>query len=93
VRSSTEPRIHHPNSICQLYALQTAAANVRLTSFEPEPTRVVIDRESVERRPIGASAWSVVEGREYDELVENDTPKDNIRQGSNLTISERSESK
>ena len=53
----------------------------------------MIDRECVERRPIGASAWSAVKGREYDELVENDTPKDKIRQESSLTISERSESK
>jgi hypothetical protein len=86
-------QIEHKTAALMLYALQTAAANVRLTSFEPEPTRVVIDRECVERRPIGASAWSAVEGREYDELVENDTPKDKIRQESNLTISERSESK
>jgi hypothetical protein len=86
-------QIEHKTAALMLYALQTAAANVRYTSFEPEPTRVVIDRECVERRPIGASAWSAVEGREYDELVENDTPKDKIRQESNLTISERSESK
>ena len=53
-----------------LYAMQTAAANMKRTSFEPEPTLVVIDRECVERRPLGATAWSRVEGREYDE-VEN----------------------
>ena len=53
-----------------LYAMQTAAANMKRTSFEPEPTLVVIDRECVERRPLGATAWSKVEGREYDE-VEN----------------------
>lgn len=36
-----------------LYALQTASANLARTSFEPElPTRVVIDRASVARRPI-----------------------------------------
>jgi len=40
-----------------LYALQTASANLKRPSFEPElPTRVVIDRESVTRRPIGATA-------------------------------------
>lgn len=45
------------------YALQTASSNLKRTSFEPEqPTHVVIDRESVERRPMGASAWSTVEG-------------------------------
>ena len=54
-----------------LYALQTAAMNLRQTSLEPKlPTQVVVDRASVSRRPIGASAWSVVEGCEYDELIE-----------------------
>jgi hypothetical protein len=86
-------QVEHKTAALMLYALPTAAANVRYTSFEPEPTRVVIDRECVERRPIGASAWSVVEGREYDELTQDDPPKDKIRQESNLTISERSESK
>jgi len=55
-----------------LYALQTASANLKHTSFEPElPTRVVIDRRCVGRRPIGATAWSSAEGKEYDELTEN----------------------
>jgi hypothetical protein len=36
------------------------------------PTQVVIDRESVANRPIGASAWSRVEGREYDDLSGDD---------------------
>ncbi len=53
-----------------LYALQTASANLKHTSFEPEPTRVVIDRKSVNRRPLGVSAWSTVEGVEYDDLAE-----------------------
>lgn len=44
--------------------------NLKRTSLEPElPTQVVIDRESVANRPIGASAWSRVEGREYDDLT------------------------
>jgi hypothetical protein len=64
-------RIDHKAAALMLYALQTAASNVKFTSFEPEPTLVVIDRESVEQRPIGASAWSAVEGREYDELVDH----------------------
>jgi hypothetical protein len=64
-------RIDHKAAALMLYALRTAASNVKFTSFEPEPTRVVIDRESVEQRPIGASAWSAVEGREYDELVDD----------------------
>jgi len=40
-----------------LYALQTASMNLKRTSLEPAlPTQVVIDRESVANRPIGASA-------------------------------------
>ncbi|MBZ5665588.1 MAG: hypothetical protein LAO30_13375 [Acidobacteriia bacterium] len=64
-------QIDHRSAALMLYALQTASANVRATSLEPEmPTRVVIDRECVERRPIGATAWSTVAGREYDEMTE-----------------------
>ena len=62
-------QIDHKTAGLLLYALQTASANLKRTSFEPElPTRVVIDRGCVGRRPIGATAWSVVAGREYDEL-------------------------
>ena len=68
--------IDHRTGALMLYALQTAAANLRMTSFEPEPTRVVIDPECVERRPLGASAWSKVEGREYDDLTEDAQDKE-----------------
>jgi hypothetical protein len=67
-------QVDHRTAALLLYALQTASANLKRTSFEPEmPTRVVIDRDCVERRPIGATAWSTVEGREYgrDERIEN----------------------
>jgi len=65
-----------------LRALRTAAINLKYTSLEPEqPTRVVIDRECVERRPIGATAWSTVEGREYDEMESGDSQKDDARDG------------
>src|ERR1035441_8379045 len=51
-----------------LYALQIASMNLKRTSLEPEsPTMVVIDRESVANRPMGASAWSRIKGLEYDE--------------------------
>ncbi len=63
-------QIEHRAAGLMLYALQTASANLRRTSFEPQPTTVVIDRECVEQRPIGASAWSTFEGREYDDLLE-----------------------
>jgi len=53
--------------------MQTASANLRGTSFEPrQPTHVVIDRESVAQRPLGATAWSKVEGREYDDAIKDD---------------------
>jgi hypothetical protein len=61
-------QIDHRAAALMLYALQTAAANVKRTSFQPEPTRVVIDQECVGQRPIGATAWSPFEGREYEEL-------------------------
>jgi hypothetical protein len=63
--------IDHKTAALLLYALQTASMNLKRTSLEPElPTQVVIDRESVAHRPIGASAWSSVHGREYDDLSE-----------------------
>lgn len=65
--------IDHKSAALLLYALQTASLNLKHTSFEPAlPTQVVIDRASVAHRPLGASAWSKVEGREYDDLTSED---------------------
>jgi len=65
--------IDHKTAALMLYALQTASMNLSRTPLEPAlPTQVVIDRESVANRPIGASAWSRVEGREYDDLSGDD---------------------
>lgn len=65
-------QIEHKTAGLLLYALQTASVNLARTSFEPElPTRVVIDRASVARRPIGATAWSMSKDREYDDQDEN----------------------
>jgi hypothetical protein len=65
--------IDHKTAALMLYALQTASMNLKRTSLEPAlPTQVVIDRESVANRPIGASVWSRVEGREYDDLSGDD---------------------
>jgi len=72
-------QIDHRTAALLLRALRTAAANVKHTSFEPEPTQVVIDRESVERRPLGATAWSKVEGREYDEVEQDDVKQDDVK--------------
>ena len=71
-------QIDHRTAALLLRALRTASANLKHTSFEPDPTHVVIDRESVERRPLGATAWSTVEGREYDEVEQDDLKKDDL---------------
>ena len=71
IRQLAGHEIDHRTAALTLYALQTASANLRMTSFEPEPTRVMIDPEAAARRPLGASAWSKVEGREYDDLMED----------------------
>ena len=73
--------VDHKTAALMLYALQTASMNLKRTSLEPQlPTQVVIDRESVANRPIGASTWSRVEGREYDDLSEDDLTKESDRQ-------------
>ena len=73
-------KIDHKTAALLLYALQTASMNLKRTSLE-FPTQVVIDRESVANRPIGASAWPRVEGREYDDHSEEsdrELPGDSI---------------
>jgi hypothetical protein len=64
-------QIDHRTASLLLRALRTAAANVKFTSLEPKPTHIVIDPKCVENRPLGATAWSTVDGRDYD-LVDND---------------------
>ncbi len=64
-------QIDHRTASLLLRALRTAAANVKFTSLEPKPTHIVIDPNCVENRPLGATAWSTVEGRDYD-LIDND---------------------
>jgi len=68
IRLMMTRQVDHRTAALTLYALQTASANLKRTSFEPPPTTVVIDRECVGQRPIGATAWSPFEEREYDEL-------------------------
>jgi hypothetical protein len=70
IRQLVHRDIDHKTAALLLYALQTASANLKWTSFEPKPTSVVIDRECVKERPLGATAWSKVAGREYDELTD-----------------------
>jgi hypothetical protein len=77
MRSLIHNLIDHRTAALLLHALRTASVNIKHASFEPElPTLVVIDRECVERRPIGATAWSAVAGREYDDLENDDVEKD-----------------
>ena len=69
--------VDHKTAALMLYALQTASMNLKKTSLEPKlPMQVVIDRQSVANRPIAASAWSRIEGREYDDLTEDDPDKE-----------------
>jgi hypothetical protein len=77
--------IDHKQAALILYALQTASMNLKRTSLEPKlPTQVVIDRQSVARRPLGASAWSSVEGREYDDLTAEGDGNDSAQGGRSL---------
>ena len=69
----------HKTAELMLYALQTPSMSLKQPSLEPAlPTQVVVDRESVANRPLGASAWSRVEGREYDDLSGDDLPAKEI---------------
>jgi hypothetical protein len=55
-----------------LRALRIASANLKHLSPTPEPTHIVIDPESVENRPLGATAWSETEGQDYDMIESPD---------------------
>jgi hypothetical protein len=72
IRQLQNREIDHKTAALLLYALQTASANLKRTTLEPDPRLVVIDRECVKQRPIGATVWSAVEGRDYDEVAEKD---------------------
>ncbi len=71
-------QIEYRTASLLLRALRLAASNVKRTCFEPQPTHVVIDPDCVEHRPIGATAWSVVAGCDYDELIKDDEAKNNV---------------
>ena len=58
-----------------LSALRIAAANVKHLSLTPKPTHIVIDPESVENRPLGATAWSEAEGQDYDMIDTTEVPQ------------------
>jgi hypothetical protein len=80
--------IDHRTGALLLYAMQTASANLRWISLEPkQPTQVVIDRESVAHCPIGATAWSKEEGREYDEIAGDESKEEKLVDG--MTAADR----
>lgn len=61
--------LDHRTAGLLLRALRTVTINLKYTSLEPaHPTQVVIDPQCVAARPLGATAWSAVEGREYDQV-------------------------
>jgi hypothetical protein len=81
-------QIDHKTAGLLLYALQTASSNLARCTFEPElPTTVVIDRASVAKRPIGATAWSAAKDREYDDQDRNE--KDGEEDSLARTLLER----
>ena len=56
--------IDHRTAGLLLYAVQIASANLKHTSFEPDPTLVFVDRA---RPPLGATARSTLEALESDD--------------------------
>ena len=77
-------QIDHRTASLLLRALRTASSNLKLTSLEPEPTQVVIDQECVERRPLGATAWSPAVGRDYDDVAWKDKYREREGRDGNL---------
>jgi hypothetical protein len=64
MRQLATKMIDHRTAGLLLYAVQIASANLKHTSFEPDPALVIVDQESVVHRPLGATACSPVETRE-----------------------------
>ena len=62
-----------------LRALRIASANLKHLSPTPQPTHIVIDPESVENRPLGATAWSETEGKDYDMIETPGIPQKTAR--------------
>jgi hypothetical protein len=67
------------NASLLLRALRLAAANVKFTNLEPkQKTQIVIDPDSVEHRPLGATAWSETEGQDFDNDNNNESDNDQL---------------
>src|SRR5580700_6310493 len=79
--------IDHKSGSLLIRTLRLAAANVRFTSFDPkQKTHVVIDPDSVENRPLGATAWSETEGKAYDQIATEPEPVPPPRQSRSTSI-------
>ena len=71
-------RLDHRTAGLMLYALQTASVNLRQANFEVrDPTKVVIQRSSVQCTSLGDSQWNEDDfqepGEEEDEEAEDET--------------------
>jgi 23S rRNA-/tRNA-specific pseudouridylate synthase len=71
-------RLDHRTAGLMLYALQTASVNMRQANFEVrDPTKVVIQRSSVQCTSLGDSQWNEDDfqepGEEEDEEAEDET--------------------
>jgi hypothetical protein len=77
-------QIDHRTASLLLRTLRIAAANVKFTTLEPKPTQIVIDPKCVENRPLGATAWSAVEGQEYDIVANSNDGDNNHGEGHDL---------
>jgi hypothetical protein len=78
-------QIEHRTASLPLRILRTASSNLKLLSLEPKPSHVVIDPNCVENRPLGATAWSTTEGREYDIIKEEkEDPQTSINGAANI---------
>jgi hypothetical protein len=72
--------IEHRVFALLLSALRIASNNLKHLSPTPKPTHIVIDPDSVENRPLGATAWSEAEGQDYDMIETPDDPSSNTEE-------------
>jgi hypothetical protein len=64
MRQLATKMIDHRTAGLLLYAVQIASANLKHTSFEPDPTLVIVDRDSLAHPPLGTTACSTLEALE-----------------------------
>jgi len=64
MRQLATKMIDHRTAGLLLYAVQIASANLKHTSFEPDPALVIVDRDSLAHSPLGTTACSTLEALE-----------------------------